>query len=233
VSERRYSEEEVAEILKQAAELEHSDTSLSRSVDGLTLSELEEIGREAGISPSAVHQAVRRIDKSDQSTRRLLGLPIGVSRTVELERKLTDDEWDRLVADLRTTFDARGRIRQDGSLRSWSNGNLQVLLEPSQSGQRLRLRTVKGNARSLISMGVAMFVVAAVWTIESVVKGTFGDPSSLARLAPFIATGTVMFGAGMIGLPRWAKLRRRQMDEIAERVESTTRTDDEDAHGVR
>ncbi len=88
------------------------------------------------------------LDRAGSPTgRRVLGLPLGVGRTVELGRKLTDEEWDHLVVDLRETFDARGQVRQDGSLRQWTNGNLQALLEPTPTGDRLRLRTMNGNAR--------------------------------------------------------------------------------------
>lgn len=222
MSERRFSEEEVAEILKHAAEVEHSDKSLVRSGDGLTLADLEKIGREVGISPSAIQQGVRRVE-SDQSTRTLLGLPVGVGRSVELERKMTDDEWDRLVADLRATFDARGKIRQEGSLRSWSNGNLQVLLEPTPNGQRLRFRTTKGGAQGMISGGLALFGMGVVVAAAAVLNGTPGDISLLATAATVGATGAGLFGAGAFGLPRWAELRQRQMDEIAERVGIVTR----------
>lgn len=218
MSERRFSEEEVTEILRLAAEAESSDRSLVRAGDGLTLADLEKIGREVGISPSAMQQAVRKVGTSDQSTRRLLGFPIGVGRTVELDRKLSDDEWDRLVADLRATFDARGKIRQEGSLRSWSNGNLQVLLEPTPSGQRLRFRTVKGSAPGMIAGGLAVFGMAVVVAAAAVLNGTLGDASMLATVAGVGATGAALFGAGALGVPRWAQLRRRQMDEIAERV---------------
>lgn len=44
MSERRFSEEEVTEILKYAAEAEHANRNLLRSGSGLTLSELKEIG---------------------------------------------------------------------------------------------------------------------------------------------------------------------------------------------
>ena len=217
VSERRFSEEEVAEILKYASEVEHSDKSLVRAADGLTLADLEKIGREVGISPSAMQQAVRRVDTSDRPTRTLLGFPIGVGRTVELDGKLTDDEWERLVADLRETFDARGTIRQEGSLRSWSNGNLQVLLEPTPNGQRLRFRTVKGSAQGMIALGLGVFSMAVVLALVGVFRGT-ADPGFVVTTAAMGAAGAGLFAASAFGLPRWARLRRKQMDEIADRV---------------
>jgi hypothetical protein len=69
---------------------------------------------------------------------RAAGLPIGVGRTVELDRPRSDSDWERLVADLRETFEARGMVRYDGPFRQWTNGNLQALIEPTPSGHRLR-----------------------------------------------------------------------------------------------
>src|SRR4051812_47248323 len=138
--ERRYTEEEVDSILKQAAEAQTSQGSLLPADQGMTLSQLQEIAREAGISPEAVQLAARNVNSVPAAaTQRFLGLPLGVARTVELDRKLTDDEWDQLVADLRTTFNARGVVSQEGSLKTWRNGNLHVYLEPAANGSRLRL----------------------------------------------------------------------------------------------
>ena len=218
MSERRFSEEEVAEILKYAVEAQDSSTSLTAPNTGLTFAELNEIGREVGISAEAMQQAVRRVEHNAQPTRTFLGFPIGVSRTVDIDRKLTDDEWDRLVADLRETFDARGVVRHEGSLRSWSNGNLHVLLEPTATGQRLRLRTVKGSARGLVTGGIAMLGAGAALLTISAVAGALGDRGFLTSVGTLMTGGIAMFGVGSFGLPAWAKLRQRQMDEIAERI---------------
>ena len=222
MSERRFSEEEVTEILKYAAEAEHANRNLLRSGSGLTLSELKEIGGEVGISPEAIQQAARKFDTSEQTTRSFLGLPIGVGRTVELDRNLTDEDWERLVVTLRETFDARGVTRKEGTLRSWTNGNLQVLLEPTATGQRLRMKTLKGSAQRLIGVGAAMFFTAAVMVVVSALKGpTPADPGFLASISLMGAGGIGIFGAGALGIPSWARLRRRQMDQIAERASPT------------
>ena len=222
MSERRYSEEEVAEILKHAAEVQHSENTQLPLRSGLTLAELSEIGNEVGISPEAMRQAVRRLDPATQPIRTLLGLPIGVGRTVELDRNLSDEEWERLVVDLRQTFDARGVMRKEGSLRSWTNGNLQVLLEPTATGQRLRLRTLKGNAQGLIIGGIAIFSAGAFMTVAALLRGVAWDPGFTSALTFLTGGGLVMFGGGALSLPGWARLRRRQMDEIAERATDIT-----------
>ncbi len=76
----------------------------------------------------------------------------------------SDEEWERLVVDLRETFDARGIVRHDGALKQWTNGNLQVLLEPDEKGHRVRLRTTKGDARGMMVGGLVMFGSAAAKT---------------------------------------------------------------------
>ena len=225
MSERRFSDEEVAEILKDAAESQHAERTMLPSAKGLTLAELQDIGREVGISPEVIQNAAGRIDKTDRVMRTILGLPLGVGRTVELNRRLTDEEWDRLVAELRATFDARGVVKHEGSLRSWSNGNLQVHLEPTATGQRLRLRTVKGSAPGLIIGGIGMSVVSSALFVIAAATGALGDGGLLAAISALGLGGVTMFGSGALGLPRWARLRQTQMDAIAENVASTTRTD--------
>src|SRR5215213_4945176 len=127
------------------------------SSDGMTLAQLQEIGREVGIPPEQLAQAAKAIELGGRSTsRRFLGLPIGVGLTVDLNRRLADEEWDRFVVDLRETFDARGTQSREGSFRQWTNGNLQALLEPTATGQRIRLRTVKGDARAMMVGGLTM-----------------------------------------------------------------------------
>jgi hypothetical protein len=222
MSERRYNDEEVAAIFARASEEEQSAThQLSAAGEGLTLAELQEIGREAGIAPDRVAKAVRSLDDVRQpAPPRFLGLPLGVSRTVKLDHRLTDEEWERLVVDLRETFDARGVVRTEGSLRHWANGNLQVLVEPDGDGQRIRFRTVKGNSRALMMGGLGMLGVAAVTTLATMLFPTTGASQALDTIGTIALMGAGMFTIGALRLPSWARLRRQQMEDVAQRLTS-------------
>jgi len=168
MAERRYNDKEIAAIFRAAAE--EGPQSPQREVardEGLTLAELQSIGTEVGISSEAVAQAARAVDvRLGAASRTFLGLRIGVARTVNLNRRLTDEEWERLVVQLREVFNARGRTRSDGSLRQWTNGNLQVLLEPTETGHRLRFGTLHGGARASIGAGIAVLGITAVVVIR-------------------------------------------------------------------
>lgn len=228
MSERRFNDEQVAEIFQRAAEAQQTarkQLTAGETPDGMTLRELQEIGKEVGLSPELIAQAAKSVSLPVRTTsRRFLGLPIGVGRTVDLERKLTDDEWDRLVVDLRETFDARGAIRHEGSFRQWTNGNLQALLEPSPTGHRLRLRTFKGDAMASIIGGAAMLSASAVGLATMFVQGAQGG--AYASLSLIGAMGAVLLGAGAVRLPSWARQRERQMEDVAARLTSNVSGDD-------
>jgi hypothetical protein len=217
MTERRYNDKEIAAIFRSAAE---APQSLQRDVphdEGLTLADLQAIGREVGISSAAVAQAAQALDvRLDAASRTFLGLPIGVARTVNLNRRLSDEEWERLVVQLREVFNARGRTRSDGSLRQWTNGNLQVLLEPTETGHRLRFGTLHGGARASIGAGIAVLGVTATVAISSALGSTLAE--AIPGLALLLFTGVGMIAVGALRLPRWARLRQRQMEALAARV---------------
>ncbi len=223
MAERRYSDEETAAIFKAAAELQEAAstapeggaTAPTRGA-GMTLAQLQEIGREVGIPSELVTRAAHGLERRGRaSVRRFLGLPIGVARTVPLQRTLTEAEWERLVVDLRETFDARGRLRTDGGFRQWTNGNLQALLEPTADGHQLRLKTVKGDAYASIRTGLAMIGVDAVlFALHSIGGGAVGTGAFFT----IGAAGLAMIGLGAVRIPGWAKLRQNQMQDIAARL---------------
>ena len=215
MAERRYNQEEVEAIFQRAAEAQQRTPLLRQQDEGMTLAQLQEIGREVGISPEQIGAAAGTIERAGRTTKRsFLGLPIGVGRTVDLGRKLSDAEWDRLVVELRDTFDAKGRIKQEGNFRQWSNGNLQAMLEPVGDAHRLRMRTMKGNAYAYLVGGLSMIGVAGVVAIASATRGAVDVSGSWMTL--MLGGGMLAVGAAM--LPGWARERRRQMQEIAERV---------------
>ena len=190
----------------------------------MTLAELQSIGREVGISPEMIERSAERFKPAQQPTRRFLGLPLGVAKTVDFDRKLTEQEWERIVADLRETFEAPGVVRQQGSLRQWTNGNLQALLEPTATGQRLRMRTVKGNAPALIVGGLTVFSAATAALVTAFATGVAHDVGLMVTIATGMTGGAGVFGAGALGLPGWARLRQQQMDQIAERAATMARS---------
>lgn len=221
MTDRRFNEAEVAAIFERATDTRRLERGRpAASTDGMTLAELQEIGREAGIAPAQIAEAARVVAQgAPPAPRTFLGLPIGVGRTVDLQRPMTEHEWERLVGELRETFDAKGKLRHEGSLWSWTNSRLQVMLEPTEHGQRLRLKTLKSGARERMLGGAIMVIAAVIGVGAAAVLGT-----SNTRLLPMLGVVGVLGAIASVGtavrLPGWARRRERQFEAIAERVAS-------------
>jgi hypothetical protein len=219
MTERRYTEEEVADILDRATRQRKGGVRRSGTPDGLTLDELREIGGEVGIPPALIEEAAREIDLQGRSnTRRWAGFPLGVGHSVQLGRRITEEEWERLVVDLRQTFDARGKLRVEGGFREWTNGNLQALIEPTPHGDRFRMRTLKGDARTLMTIGAIMGLVGSVLLVVGPAMGVMADADRLWDHLLVALVGAGLFGFSALRLPGWARLRRRQMEAVADRL---------------
>jgi len=217
---RRFNDAEVSAIFERATEAPRVGQEQTTSSDGMTLAELQAIGREVGISPERIATAAQSLDRAPMAPRRIFGLPMGVERTVELNRRLSDEEWERLVVLLRETFNARGRVASQGSLRQWTNGNLQALLEPTPTGQRVRLRTFKSDGPPRVAVGLAMIGVAATGVTTALLRAAGADLGMLAAIGAVAVMGATMVGSAIVSLPRWARLRQQQMEDVAAKLES-------------
>lgn len=218
MTDRRYTDEEVAAIFERAAKSDASTSPVLHDQSGLTLAALQEIGREAGISPEAISRAASSVQQSGRATsERFLGLTVGVAQTAEFDRPFSDQEWEALVGRLRDNFNAKGRIRQDGGFREWTNGNLQALVEPTTGGFRLRLRTMKGDARTMMIAGSA----AVAMSLISAVATGLGNSATQGGVAVLFAAGVAAFGFGALQLAPWVRRRREQFERLVASVAST------------
>jgi hypothetical protein len=216
--ERRYQEEEVAEIFEAASAPTISRTG-APSQEGLTLAELQAIGRDVGIAPERIAQAAASLVRSQPPIPRRteLGMPVTAGHVTDLPRMLTDREWALVVADLRETFGARGKESSQGETRQWSNSNLHAFVEPTRAGgYRLRLGTLKGDAAALNLIGGFGIVMGAIVGVALTVKG--GLVTALPGMLALGGIGASAIVANAVRLPRWARLREQQMKDIAERT---------------
>jgi len=224
MTDRRYDDDEVAEIFRKAAEGPQSLPRQAARNEGMTLAELQDIGREVGISPEAVEGAARSLElRPHGAVRQFLGLPIGVARTIALDRRLSEAEWERLVVELREVFHARGTVSSNGSFRQWTNGNLQALLEPVGNGHRLRLTTTRGASIFSLRVGAAMIGLGGIMSIAAAISGNLNG--SLPGVAILSLFGIGAIANGALPLPSWARLRASQMEDITSQLALETGPD--------
>lgn len=224
MADRRYTDEEVAEIFRRATVLRPESRVPMAATDGMTLAQLEAIAQEAGIEPSRITIAAREIDAPSAAPKRAVGVPISVSRSVELPREISEREWEFLVTRLRETFDATGKLESHGSLRTWSNSNLRVMLEPGISGHRVRFTSLNAGLRARIVGGSLAFGFGGITTLVAGLSGSeqflaaFSTSGILAVIGAFVAAAAV--GATKL----WRNERRQQFDALAAELERLTRS---------
>jgi len=106
---RRFTDQEVALVLKRAAELEER-RALS-SAKGLTLAELQDIAREVGLSPEAIEEAVTGLaTKSRTQAPEFLGAPLGVKVARGVPGQLDQEALRQLIRVVEDRLDATGTV---------------------------------------------------------------------------------------------------------------------------
>lgn len=227
--ERKYREGEVKEIFDLAVRRHPDGAAADSDGPGLSLAELQEVGLEVGLDPERIAQAAMAVEsrRGLLPRRTFFGMPIAVGRVIDLPRALTDAEWRVLVTELQYVFGARGRVGSHGGLREWTNGNLYALLEPTESGQRLRLGTLKGSAEALNRMSVASLGTSAILVVAEVIATAMGSSildgdiwTLRGAVLPLMLAGMgiSMLVSNALSLPRWARAREGQMEPIADSV---------------
>jgi hypothetical protein len=120
---RRYTDDEVSQILRIALD---DGGAHGATRDGLSLDELVDVAGETGIDAASIRQAAERLDSVEVQSRGP-GL-FGVRGFTEMERtvegEITDDTWDDVVQEVRSSFGVSGGETQAlGKTREWQYGS--------------------------------------------------------------------------------------------------------------
>ncbi|MEW5916100.1 MAG: hypothetical protein AB1762_06830, partial [Gemmatimonadota bacterium] len=99
-----------------------------------------------------------------------------------------------------------------------------ALVEPTADGDRVRLQTVKGNARAYINAGLGFLGAAGVVTTAGTLTGSLS--ASLDTIGILAVLGASMIGVSALQLPAWARRRREQMEAVAGRLALSGSTDE-------
>lgn len=217
---RRYTEDEITSIFKKAAEELESASKSMQSGAGLTLNEMKEIGGEVGIPAEFIERAAlsHQHEVTEHPVKKFMFAPVTVGRSVDLPGTFTDEDWNALIVDLNDTFHAQGQVQVDGAMRRWRVGNLQILVQPSENGHRLRLQSMNENQRAILASSTMLLGMSLFFMLVFAAKGKVTELPELAFLVGFALLGLGVYGVPAIKLPRWQKLRGEQMDGLAERA---------------
>ena len=147
---RRFDEKEVALIIKRASELQQSETP-AESTTGMSLAELEQVAREAGLDPELVRRAAADLDTrvTDQTPNRLLGAPIALQLERTIDGEVPADEYETLVLEIQRQLGEVGSASTIGRSLQWtvqsaarrrtSTRTVQVTISPRNGRTTIRI----------------------------------------------------------------------------------------------
>jgi hypothetical protein len=199
---RRFTDREVALVLRKASEMEEAEGTVGGG--GLSLADLEEIGAEVGISARALQRAVADLDAKAG------GNPFAKGQLVNqairaVDGDLTEEAVAELIRHVDGTSDQVGVVTEAlGSVQWTAQDRLrttQVSITPSESETRIRVvERATARLRRLVS-------VVPVMTGSALVAGTIGqfDPTS-GMVALFTAMGGAL--GAVVGRILWSKISK-------------------------
>jgi hypothetical protein len=120
---RKFSEEEVALIIKRAAELQQTQQVEQEPSNALTLSEVEQIAREAGIDPLLIRKAAHGLDRPTETSRpsAWVGAPTRLVFERVVDGEIPVDDFEPLINEIRRTFGDNGVPSVLGRTLAWTS----------------------------------------------------------------------------------------------------------------
>ena len=228
----RFSEDEARRIFARAAERQQAAEPAS---EGLSLAELQEVGRAAGLDPSHVAAAVAEVRggvvSPDAPPATFLGVDVEPRASRVLPAEVTDDVWGQMVGRLRPTFKTIGVTSEVGAVREWQGtnergglSNLCMTAEPAEGGTLVTLQTSKaGNSSQYRAIFGVFGAMAVFFAVLGTLQGGAGDPAFWVFIGAFVASAVGFPLLGRQSYARWSVRRQDQFDALLDQFELLAR----------
>lgn len=226
---RRYTDKEVGKILRRATEIQRAEPTAT-DPEGLTVSELEDVAKEAGIDPRYLRRAAAELEVGGGSDvwAKLAGAPFGFVLERVVPGEVRESMFEELVPIMQTATIGQGTASAVGKTLTWtsrsdSNSSSQQILISYRDGEttvRIEER-MSGFAGGLFG-GLLGGVGGGVGIgAGGAVAGVLGSVA-LAFVIPVVAFGGAYTLARTIWVAEVKKRRRRMqdlLDRLVERIE--------------
>ena len=226
---RTFTEAEAQRIFARVAERQQTAT----FTDGhLSLDDLQEAARAAGLDPALVAAAAAELDAGPtlDDGRTVVGAPVTVVRQRVVPGRLTDDVWTEMVAAARMQLGDAGIASQIGQTREWTlidggpnhRVSARLTAEPTDGGTRLTL------SQSFRGPVLGLTLATAVQGVMALVFGALaalGVDSGLWIACANLLVMAVLFGVGaQVGARVWSRHRAARFDRLLDRLELVARS---------
>jgi hypothetical protein len=214
---RVYSEGEIQDLLRRAAALQAARRDPSH---GLTLDEIRHAAKEAGIDPEFVDAAARGASAEPKHrTDDFWGGESSVLDEMLLDHAVDDDEWARMVAEIRRSMGEPGRAEEIGRSREWRwemHGLEYGRVTLTPRGARTHVEVVRLNQSGSwhllpMTLGLVAFVLGVLAAVGTGVPAVSAVLCAMLTLVSF-AGARALYG---YGTRAGARKNARLLDRLA------------------
>ncbi|HEV7993277.1 MAG TPA: hypothetical protein VGP25_15745 [Gemmatimonadaceae bacterium] len=225
---RRFSEKEVAKIIKRASELQEEEAP-AESTNGMSLVELEQVAREAGLDPALVRRAATDLDTrvTDQKPSPFVGAPTRLRLERTIDGELPADEFEPMVLEMQRIVGQVGSASTIGRTLQWtaygvdrrrvSTRTVQVIITPRNGRTTIRieepLTQLAGGLFGGLMGGMGGGLSGAA---VGVGMGAFHSGSVTVGLIAALVSGSYLLARTIFG--RMAQRRGEELQELMSRL---------------
>lgn len=233
---RRFNEKEVADIIKRASELQQLE-STAESTTGMSLAELEQVAREAGLDPALVRRAATDLDTrvSDQTPSAFIGAPTNLVLERTIDGEMPVDEYETVVLEIQRELGGVGQASTLGRSLVWTmqggagrrrgmTRTVQVTVTPRHGRTTIRMEEPLGQLAGGLfgglmgglgggTSGIAMGIGMGVFHSPSIAVGLIGGFVASSYVLARTIFGRMVRGRG--------ERMQRLMSRLAEHVAAT------------
>ena len=213
-----FSEKQISTILRRATEMQ--EASMTTDPTGLTFEELQQIAVEAGIDAKYIAAAITEQEQEGDVDERFywLGAPTSIERERVVAGEVSDEQWEEMVAEIRSTFGLVGASGQVGRSREWTHDSkeqqAQVTVTSREGQTKIRLFARYPQLAALAFIpGMTMGILIPIFLIEGL-----GLPAAPGVFV-FIAVMATLFMGLRFLYSRLARGKQRKAQQLLARLE--------------
>jgi hypothetical protein len=166
---RFYTDEEIALILREAAQAADSPAGIRAASSGLSLEQIKAAAAEAGFDPALVERVALRIAQRDSESwfERAAGGPIRHRQTIRLPTRMSEQVSAHLLSAITAAAEVPGAGRADGagfSWHAWDRSNrVSVTAHEDSQGTRVQVLVDRTSAMVMTVLASLFAIVIPIW----------------------------------------------------------------------
>ncbi|MFQ5550768.1 MAG: serine/threonine-protein kinase [Gemmatimonadales bacterium] len=236
---KRFSEQQVGEIMRHAAESQFAKPTTDGS---LTVGAIEAIAADVGLSPERVHEAIMQLDASTNAPAlpmKLFSLPAHLEMETTVVGEVPQSEFGSLLEEIHLNLKDVGVINDTmGKALSWQTsgfeeaGRTRIMVRPKRGETKLSITqstlAYKGGVTiaSVVGGGALAALMIAIGEIEGI-SAASGIGQAMIAVTVAALPGAIV--AGRFFLRRVLKKRRKKLEALLHKLAKVAREAIEDS----